>query len=210
MIKHLSRIIIPTVIIISMSLPLNASESTQHIVAGNGVRVKIAIRKQWTLPDLSTNRVRDVVKLDLHPVFHGQYTLGLSDELLSQPDKYVARYMEWNTKPAIHSDQIRMVVIYGIDIANNALDGLFEIMGSGTSMAITPSTFDLLRNGPGNIAFAMPTGQKEEGGTIKILGAIWFCRDNIAVQLTCSGGVDLLPIAKAIDRVIQSCPIIRD
>lgn len=188
-------------------ITLKARAQDADRLVNNGKKVREAIQVKHTLPDLSANGVRESAKLDINKAFQGKYTLGISYELAASPGKYVALHMDWNTENKNHADQIRLVVVTGENVSSNALTGLLEIMGSGTTMAITPSSFEVLKNGPGNIAFVMPVSLKTDENGLRIIGSIWFCRDNIAVQVSCSGNTDLLPIAKAIDQAIQSCPV---
>lgn len=118
------------------------------------------------------------------------------------------RYFTLNTKLGKHSDEIRMLVVVSPVGAKQARDGLFDIMGKSTSMMITPDTFIRVDYGPGDACFTLttPANVKAEHNSAVITYKIWFSRDNVAVELSCSGETDLLSIAKDIDRAIQLSP----
>jgi hypothetical protein len=187
-----------------------ANDVTSRVLLHKSTQVRTAIEEKHPLPDMSTNVLRDISQLDLRKAFPVGFELNDSRERGGESGMYVERHMLWwnSTEDRAHKNQgseIQLTLVRGEKVASNALEQMFVIMEQ-TSMGISPSTFDVLENGLGTIAFAHPWTCKREGKELRVTYALWFCRDNIAIKLLCSGSTDLLPIAKAIDRLIQACP----
>lgn len=118
-----------------------------------------------------------------------------------------SRYFTWNKKGGSHSDEVRVLVSVSTIGTGEARDNLFNLMGQSTTMMITPETFILLENGPGDVCFVMSSSIKKEHDNPVVMRKIWFCRDNFSVELSSSGDTDLLLIARSIDSAIMSCPV---
>lgn len=191
-------------VVVLAGRPLAGCEASSAAPVDKGNRVRRVMESESLLPAVATNVVREYSASDLDVIFRADYRLGVSDSLVTRQGKFAAQYMEWDK--GTHSEQIRLVFIKGEHGLPDALEGLFEIMGSGTTMAITPSTFVVLTQGPGDISYIMPASRQGDDANPKILHKMWFVRDNIGVELSCSGETDLLPIAQIIDHSIRSSP----
>jgi hypothetical protein len=78
-------------------------------------------------------------------------------------------------------------------------------MGTRITLPINSNTFRTLNGGPGEICFVMPLSVGTNTAEITVEKRIWFSRDNVGVELACSGSKNLLPLAKAIDQAVQVC-----
>ena len=188
------------------SISFAEGERKMEAINSKGQKVKEALEQKHLLTNAVSYALHDPATLDLKTLFEKRkYQLGIVQDILTRPGKFMARSMEWNTEKKSHAEQIRLVIVYGENNPVDAQEGLFEIMGAGTTMMITPSTFEVLKDGPGDICFIMAVNLKGGQNNPVVSRKIWFSRDNIAVELSNSGDMDLLPIAKAIDQAVRSC-----
>lgn len=175
----------------------------------NGQLLKEALEATNKLPDSLVCVLRDDSQLNWTSVFaKWGYHLTHSSELIFQRDfpPFSVRTMEWDVEKGSHAQEIRLTVAKGTNGPAEARERLFEMVGAGTTRMITPSTFEVLRDGPGDLCIIIPKRWTNEYKQGKILNRMSFVRDNIGVDLLCSGDTDLLPIARDLDQVIASCP----
>jgi hypothetical protein len=167
--------------------------------------VKRAIEQRHQLPVKEKDIRRDTSALDISKVFtERKYGLTYANESRVRPGLYRVRYMEWDTESKAHAEEVRVCLVLGEGGFETALAGLYELMGA-TTAPITPGLWDVLKDGPGDVCFVTSQRGKPGDQPAAVRTMIWFCRDNIAVRLQCSGGTDLLPIARALDQAIQAC-----
>ena len=112
------------------------------------------------------------------------------------------KMMEYDIEEGGQPQRIRMGVILGVNGRDEAMNGLTYLMDSSTNMGGKP--FKQLQGGPGDVCFVF-TG--ETGAAARGISTIFFCRDNVAVQLTLfAKETDLLAVARQIDTAIMAAP----
>lgn len=186
-------------------------DATLAVKKSPGQMVREAIENDNQVRSPATPIVRNGSVLDLKkPLGKWKYRMTYSSDLkfpiASRP--FTARSTDWNVEKGTHVQEIRLIVVVSNDGANDARHRLYEVMGVQTSRMITANTYGIVKDGPGDVCFNMlgPWTKEWKRGTF--LHQLWFVRDNIGISLACSGNTDLLPIAKALDEAIRSCPVL--
>lgn len=147
------------------------------------------------------HQVRNIEGIDLAQVAS---TLDLKAREM-QPTVSRARFATYRVKfVAEPFDPYRAVVVtivQGKGSPEDAQEGLIEHIGTGSSGDIGVGDFRVIENGPGDFCFADARNVSDSMGKIK--ERIYLFRDNVGVEVHAGNGVDLLPLAAAIDREIQ-------
>lgn len=176
-------------------------------------KVRRALEQRYDLSKIrGSDALRSGDKLELRGAmakrgFHQTF----SDPNLSSPsDRFSQELMEWETEEGRSpSQRIQLVLIFGKTDASDALEGLFQCMGTTTNRLIDSSTFEAWKEKLGDACFVFAktnTHDKQTSATAR--STAFFVRDNVAVYLQCSPAtMDAIPIAQDIDRAIQACPL---
>ncbi len=162
-----------------------------------------AILEAKGLPPLPAKSVtRDTERLDWKEAFvkHGYH--------LDRPvhSTSFGQSMRWYDESGKYVRSIDMGVVFGDDHA----DARQEVMGFlnfRSSAPLIPDRVDIMKDGPGDLCVAGVNPHSEEYRHGKRPYELIFVRDQVGVVLKCGAeDVDLLPIARVLDRVIQACP----
>jgi len=179
--------------------------NTNDIAKGSERDVRAVIDQKYQLTNSATAAIHDPAALDLQGAFDsmfgkGVYNLDASSYIERRQGVFEAQEINCDKKPVVRG--LLLTVVRGENGPADAQAGLFQIMGS-TSRVVTPSRFKVLPQGPGDICFMQPMpGQTNES----VLSQIWFTRDNMGVELRSYTDLNVLPLARALDKAIQSCP----
>ena len=209
--KFFKHITIGFVITFFLFTIIAIAETNLYLGKRHGQSTKEIVEKRIHLPSLKSDTVRDLSEDNLKPVLNimGYKLIHSSTNLFFDAPNLVIKSLVWNRPTGGYKEQITALVIIGMKNADDGFEGLFEAMGRVTNMPLTPETFSKVENGPGDICFGFSSDcarSMKNGANSSMQHRLWFIRDNIGIELFCSGDTDLLPAAKAIDKAIQSCP----
>ncbi len=120
--------------------------------------------------------------------------------------RFKARSMDWAGGRQPRSKPVTVLVVLGGKTPSDAQEKVFEIIGAETNVMIASSVYKVLKNGPGDLCIVAAGNVKEDDKHVGVIHKTWFVRDNVAIEVSCPGDTDLLPIARALDEAIRSCP----
>ena len=174
--------------------------------------MKEAIEANCALPVPARRVIRDCSQLNWKGLFNGLgYNLTYSSKPKASPriGRVTVQVLKWQAGKKFNTKPITPYLTIGVlvgDTATNAQIDLFEFMGTAVSKAITPSSFKILKDGPGDYCIVAPGYLTGDEKGQRVIHKVWFVRDNIGVVVASPDDTDLLPFAKLADRVIRSCP----
>lgn len=173
-----------------------------------GDAVKSVVEQKYHLPTPHQAAVRVVSERAMESALsrYEYHLTHVSTNLASRLPNVSKHYTTWNKRSGTRDDEIGICTLTASSGATAARDGIFYLMGTRTTMMITPETYTKLEEGPGDLSFALAGRIDNRSRTPRILHRLWFVRDNIGMELSCSGDTDLLPVAVAIDDVIRASP----
>lgn len=125
-----------------------------------------------------------------------------SEKSVPSMENIKAKMMEYDMEVGGQTRRIYIRFVNAMKGRDEAMNGLAYLMGTSTSMGGQP--FKQLLGGPGDVCFVFKTEPSGARG----FSTLFFCRDNVAVQLiSYSAETDLLAVARLIDSSIMTTPV---
>lgn len=98
---------------------------------------------------------------------------------------------------------VRVVTLW-VDLdKTNVLDRLLQFISESRSCPFEDLSIMVLATGPGEVRFALPHRNVNGSLSNNVQRTLWFCRENMATELSSPKPMDLRPLADAIDRSIR-------
>jgi hypothetical protein len=170
--------------------------------------VRSAIEAEQALPS-NTTKVRDISGLDLTGLA-SRWECSVHRSTLATNEvcsnEHIYFYSLSSAKKKSIAFQFELIV--GSTGSLDARNGLFQHMGTSSSMEVFPGRWKFFSEGPGDFCFLDGQRVQNIAGNPTVKGNIQFVRDNIAINIWGGGdSVNLLSVARDLDEAIKKCPL---
>jgi len=161
--------------------------------------VRAATKNSVRLPEPTPGKVLDLSKFDIARQIAetGYRVTDIEDFVMMR--NFVSRRIVLD--PAEDDDTHRIAIALAAGHNCLELDYMLGAMVMWGSAPITPSSFEQLIDGPGDVCIISKRRDKQQ----KIIRTLQFSRGSVWVYVHCSRDVDLLPAARVVDEALKEC-----